>query len=128
MAEHSVPSKAEVESYLRDRELWGRWGADDAYLNSRRVLMFYLVVFVLSLNFYLNPSLLSSIPAVVVFVRRFAPPSTAHAVLAKPDGVRSAGAVPQVRVPIPAVLPLYDPIQSQTVYQSRSEIGLQIWQ
>lgn len=29
MAEHPVPSKAEVESYLRDRRNWGRWGADD---------------------------------------------------------------------------------------------------
>jgi hypothetical protein len=29
MAEHPVPSRAEVESYLRDRRNWGRWGADD---------------------------------------------------------------------------------------------------
>jgi hypothetical protein len=29
MADHPVPSKAEVESYLRDRRNWGRWGADD---------------------------------------------------------------------------------------------------
>jgi putative cyclase len=29
MTEHALPSKAEVESYLRDRRNWGRWGADD---------------------------------------------------------------------------------------------------
>jgi Putative cyclase len=27
--ERPVPSKAEVESYLRDRRNWGRWGSDD---------------------------------------------------------------------------------------------------
>jgi Putative cyclase len=27
--EHPVPSRAEVESYLRDRRNWGRWGPDD---------------------------------------------------------------------------------------------------
>ena len=29
MAEHPVPSRADVDSYLRDRRNWGRWGADD---------------------------------------------------------------------------------------------------
>jgi hypothetical protein len=29
MPEHALPTKAEVESYLRDRRNWGRWGADD---------------------------------------------------------------------------------------------------
>lgn len=29
MAEHPLPSKAEVEGYLRDRRNWGRWGPDD---------------------------------------------------------------------------------------------------
>src|SRR5579871_2236971 len=29
MAEHAVPSRADVDSYLRDRRNWGRWGADD---------------------------------------------------------------------------------------------------
>jgi len=29
MPDHPLPSKAEVESYLRDRRNWGRWGADD---------------------------------------------------------------------------------------------------
>jgi hypothetical protein len=27
--EHPVPSKAEVQSYFRERRNWGRWGADD---------------------------------------------------------------------------------------------------
>lgn len=27
--EHVLPTRAEVESYLRDRRNWGRWGADD---------------------------------------------------------------------------------------------------
>lgn len=29
MPERPVPTKSEVESYLRDRRNWGRWGADD---------------------------------------------------------------------------------------------------
>ncbi len=29
MAEHPVPSRAEVDAYLRDRRNWGRWGAED---------------------------------------------------------------------------------------------------
>ncbi len=29
MVEHFLPSKADVDSYLRDRRNWGRWGADD---------------------------------------------------------------------------------------------------
>jgi kynurenine formamidase len=29
MPERPVPTKAEVESYLKDRRNWGRWGADD---------------------------------------------------------------------------------------------------
>ena len=29
MAEHDVPSRADVDSYLRDRRNWGRWGAED---------------------------------------------------------------------------------------------------
>jgi Putative cyclase len=29
MPDHPLPSKADVESYLRDRRNWGRWGADD---------------------------------------------------------------------------------------------------
>jgi hypothetical protein len=29
MAEHPLPSRAEVDGYLRDRRNWGRWGADD---------------------------------------------------------------------------------------------------
>ena len=29
LPERPVPTKAEVESYLRDRRNWGRWGADD---------------------------------------------------------------------------------------------------
>ncbi|HEY2594960.1 MAG TPA: hypothetical protein VGK33_13775 [Chloroflexota bacterium] len=29
MAEHPLPSRADVDSYLRDRRNWGRWGADD---------------------------------------------------------------------------------------------------
>jgi len=29
MTEHVVPTRAEVEAYLRDRRNWGRWGADD---------------------------------------------------------------------------------------------------
>ncbi len=26
MTEHTIPTKAEVDSYLRDRRNWGRWG------------------------------------------------------------------------------------------------------
>ena len=29
MAEHPLPTRAEVDSYLKDRSNWGRWGADD---------------------------------------------------------------------------------------------------
>ena len=29
MAERTVPTKEEVDSYLRDRRNWGRWGNDD---------------------------------------------------------------------------------------------------
>jgi kynurenine formamidase len=29
MPEHRLPTKEEVEGYLRDRRNWGRWGADD---------------------------------------------------------------------------------------------------
>ena len=29
MAERPIPTKADVESYLRDRRNWGRWGPDD---------------------------------------------------------------------------------------------------
>jgi hypothetical protein len=29
LPERPIPTKAEVESYLRDRRNWGRWGADD---------------------------------------------------------------------------------------------------
>ena len=29
MPERPIPTKAEVESYLRERRNWGRWGADD---------------------------------------------------------------------------------------------------
>src|SRR5260370_42546462 len=29
MPEQRIPTKAEVESYLRDRRNWGRWGTDD---------------------------------------------------------------------------------------------------
>jgi hypothetical protein len=29
MAEHPLPSRADVDSFLRDRRNWGRWGADD---------------------------------------------------------------------------------------------------
>jgi hypothetical protein len=29
MPERAVPTRAEVESYIRDRRNWGRWGADD---------------------------------------------------------------------------------------------------
>ena len=29
MAERTIPTKEEVDSYLRDRRNWGRWGKDD---------------------------------------------------------------------------------------------------
>ena len=29
MVERRLPTKEEVESYLRDRRTWGRWGNDD---------------------------------------------------------------------------------------------------
>ena len=29
MAEEKLPSKEEVESYIRDGNNWGRWGDDD---------------------------------------------------------------------------------------------------
>ena len=29
MTEHSLPTRADVEAYLRERRNWGRWGADD---------------------------------------------------------------------------------------------------
>jgi kynurenine formamidase len=29
MSDHPIPTRAEVESYLRERNNWGRWGADD---------------------------------------------------------------------------------------------------